>query len=724
MPEPLLRVLIVDDSDDDAELVGRALTTAGTRCACERVDTADGLARALATQPWDVIVTDWRMPQFSGTEAVRMVRRRDPFIPLVVVSGEVGEERAAGTIRAGADEFLRKDNLTRLPGAIERAQRVADARRQRQRAEEEHAALLAVATDIAGTLDLGEILERVHRRLLTVLHSDCVLTYQWMDDTREFHLLGSRGVADHLRELAAVITGLPYADVMRWLYSARTIAVHDVSQEPWVPATWVQRSPEVAFVGIPLIVRAQPMGAMVVARTRGGDYAPHEVHLFERAARQVALALGAVQSHEAAQVEARVAATLARAGHALVTSRDPRTVLDRLCAITVDAVACDSSRVMVWDAAQEAYVVVANHGDSADAWEATRLLAFHQSLLGERLARLADAGIMEADADALRRESPAWAAVTGSAARSLLVALHRDGALTGVLTAERRDARDRFQPWQRRVALGIGQLGTIALENARLFADLTKANNIKSEFVAAISHELRTPLNVILGYHDLLTDAAAGLSPDHREMLAELGCQARHLADLIAAVLDLSRLEAGRAPVRASPVPLPTLLHELAAAVRHTHPHAAELAWQVEASATLIHSDPVKLRVLLRNLLDNAVKFTAAGAITLAAAERDHGVEFLVADTGIGIAPEAREVIFQPFRQGDGSLTRRYGGIGLGLYVVQRLVEVLGGHIAMDSTVGDGTRFRVWIPDTLPHTAAAATRPATDLASARTASVG
>jgi signal transduction histidine kinase len=102
--------------------------------------------------------------------------------------------------------------------------------------------------------------------------------------------------------------------------------------------------------------------------------------------------------------------------------------------------------------------------------------------------------------------------------------------------------------------------------------------------------------------------------------------------------------------------------------------------------------------MVVRNLIRNAVKFTEQGTVTISACARDDGVEITVSDTGIGIAPEVLPTIFEPFRQGDGSNTRRYGGVGLGLYIVQRLMDLLGGKIAVESEVGKGSTFRVWLP--------------------------
>jgi PAS domain S-box-containing protein len=226
------------------------------------------------------------------------------------------------------------------------------------------------------------------------------------------------------------------------------------------------------------------------------------------------------------------------------------------------------------------------------------------------------------------------------------------------------------------------------------------ANRAKSEFLATMSHELRTPLSVILGYTDLLLEETfGGLSEGQAHPLRRVYRNARELLDLITAVLDMSRLEAGRLPVEVQAVELPALLAEVKAETQAVQEQSAlDFVWQVEGELPPLHTDPGKLKVVLKNLIGNAVKFTKEGGITVAVQGDGQGVEIRVSDTGMGIAPEALELIFEPFRQADESITRAHGGTGLGLHIVKRLLELLGGTVTVESEVGRGSTFRVWVP--------------------------
>jgi len=215
-----------------------------------------------------------------------------------------------------------------------------------------------------------------------------------------------------------------------------------------------------------------------------------------------------------------------------------------------------------------------------------------------------------------------------------------------------------------------------------------------------MSHELRTPLHVILGYSELIAEREFGpLTDEQSETLERIRRNALELHELITSVLDLSRIEAGRLPVDVKEVQVPALLEELKAETQEAYRRSKlHFGWEGEAGLAPIRTDPEKLKVVLRNLIGNAVKFTPQGSITVKASPKKGGVEVSVTDTGIGIPPQALVVIFEPFRQVDSLATRQYGGAGLGLHIVKRLLELLGGTVAVESEVGRGSTFRIWIP--------------------------
>jgi signal transduction histidine kinase len=240
-----------------------------------------------------------------------------------------------------------------------------------------------------------------------------------------------------------------------------------------------------------------------------------------------------------------------------------------------------------------------------------------------------------------------------------------------------------------------------------LNAELEEANRLKSEFLATVSHELRTPLNVIMGYASMLGDGEAGpVTDEQRELLSAVHRYSKLQLDLITNVLDFSRLASGKVSMRIERFTLAPMLQDLHAL------NAARLADRdvrllVDCATGLpeLETDRVKAQEIIHNLIDNAIKFTQQGSITVRAfvgLVRGH-VVIEVVDTGVGIPPEEVPHVFEEFRQVGESSTRRTGGVGLGLSIVKGLVGVLGGRISVQSTLGKGSIFRVELPIVLPR---------------------
>ena len=232
--------------------------------------------------------------------------------------------------------------------------------------------------------------------------------------------------------------------------------------------------------------------------------------------------------------------------------------------------------------------------------------------------------------------------------------------------------------------------------------ELEQASQLKSQFLANMSHEFRTPLNAILGYTSMLLQGVNGeLLPPQKKNLGRVDSNAKHLLNIINDLLDISRIEAGKMPLHLEQFELPTLIGELLAELEPLI-HRASLSTSTELAADLppLMSDRQKVKQIVLNLLTNAIKFTPQGAIRVSAsydAARDE-IALSVNDTGIGIAEQDRQKIFEDFRQADDSVTRQYGGAGLGLSICRRLSSMLEGRIAVDSRLGAGSTFTLQVP--------------------------
>jgi signal transduction histidine kinase/ActR/RegA family two-component response regulator len=232
---------------------------------------------------------------------------------------------------------------------------------------------------------------------------------------------------------------------------------------------------------------------------------------------------------------------------------------------------------------------------------------------------------------------------------------------------------------------------------------LRRASEAKSAFMSTLSHELRTPLNSIRSLSRLLIDQTDG--PLNGEQLRQAGYvlkAADTLSDFVNDLLDLAKIEAGKVDVRWTEVSLPSLWSTLRGMMRPLVPEAVRLVLE-EPPAMSMLTDETKLAQILRNLLSNALKFTAQGSVRASATVAGDRIAFTVSDTGIGIAPEHQELIFQEFTQIDSELQRKHRGTGLGLPLTAKLTRLLGGEMSLSSTPGKGSVFTVVVPYREPN---------------------
>tara|TARA_R110000824_G_scaffold118960_2_gene271620 strand:- start:247316 stop:248470 length:1155 start_codon:yes stop_codon:yes gene_type:complete len=229
------------------------------------------------------------------------------------------------------------------------------------------------------------------------------------------------------------------------------------------------------------------------------------------------------------------------------------------------------------------------------------------------------------------------------------------------------------------------------------------ANKAKSAFLANMSHELRTPLNAILGFSEILRDELLGPLGDARynEYANDILDSGKHLLAVINDILDLTKIEAGHLALEEQPVDVQGII---AACERYFAEGAYEAGLLLNFVTPLeditLNADPVRLKQILLNLLSNAVKFTPEGSVTLHTGRESNGdFFFCVSDTGIGMSEDNLAKALLPFQQIDASLARRYEGTGLGLTLTKSLVEMHGGKLALESTLGVGTTIKVLLPD-------------------------
>lgn len=225
------------------------------------------------------------------------------------------------------------------------------------------------------------------------------------------------------------------------------------------------------------------------------------------------------------------------------------------------------------------------------------------------------------------------------------------------------------------------------------------ANRAKSEFMSTMSHELRTPLTAAMGNVDYLLDPKSELDEETLEVLGESKDSLDHLLALLTEILDFSKIEAGKLILNSTSLPVAEVINKVLDSLR-TKAGEKELELKSEVHAETVFADPIRLKQIFLNLIGNAIKFTESGSITVTAKKQGDNIEIRVIDTGIGIAQEHLQAVFEKFKQVDGSATRSAGGTGLGLAITQKLVFLHGGTIHVESELGKGSSFIFTIPET------------------------
>lgn len=241
----------------------------------------------------------------------------------------------------------------------------------------------------------------------------------------------------------------------------------------------------------------------------------------------------------------------------------------------------------------------------------------------------------------------------------------------------------------------------LAERELRKAKDITEATiRAREEFLATMSHELRTPLSVVLGYADLLEGGEfGGLTEQQTDVLKRVKKNAGDLLSLIDALLDASHLQMGRSSLSLTDVRLGDFLEEVWKETQDLRALSPlEFVYDVQDAETMLRTDVEKIKIVVKNLLNNARKFTDHGQVVLRGRKKDAGVEICIVDTGIGMEKEEIPFIFKPFRKVGNTETQRRGGAGLGLYIGKNFLEVMGGTITVESEVGRGSIFRIWLP--------------------------
>jgi signal transduction histidine kinase len=503
--------------------------------------------------------------------------------------------------------------------------------------------------------------------------------------------------------------------VGRAVIDRKTIHVRDLAQAlAEYPETTAARYGVQSALAVPLMREGVALGVIRISRTEIQPFTDKQIALLQTFASQAVMAIENVRLFTELQARTQELTrsvgqltALGEVGQAVSSSLDLETVLTTIVSRAVQLSGLDGGVVFEYDAGAETFVQRAAIG-TANRATAARAGGIRRgegvvgrTALTLRPVQIPDIAVAGAYEGRIREE------LIAAGVRALVaVPILREGRLIGGLAVNRNQPGE-FSPDTVELLQTFAAQSALAIQNARLFHEiedksrqLEVASQHKSEFLANMSHELRTPLNAIIGFSEVLAEKMFGeLNEKQEEYSKDIHASGQHLLSLINDILDLSKIEAGRMELELSDFHLPTALDNALTLVRERAARRGiALQMNVDNRLGQIQADERKVRQVVLNLLSNAIKFTPEGGrIEVRAETRDESVEVSVSDTGVGIAPEDQEAVFEEFRQ-VGTADKKVEGTGLGLTLCRKFVELHGGRIWVKSQVGTGSTFTFTIP--------------------------
>ena len=496
--------------------------------------------------------------------------------------------------------------------------------------------------------------------------------------------------------------------------SRRTQQIPDVLVDPDYGRHDLQRIAGFrTTMGAPMLVDDEVVGALSLWRNDVHPFDQREMAIVTAFAGQAAMAVNNVQLVQ--QLEARSAElakkveeleALREVGEAVGSSLDVDRVLSTIAMHAVALSGTDGGSIMDYSERDRCFMVRSVYRTAPEVVERLRSVRIEldDTLVGRAARERRPISVPDLDAVVL---DPHLMILRDAGWRSLAaVPMLREGRIMGSLIV-RRKRTGTFTEETLDLLETFASQSALALLNAQLFrelkdqsAELELASRHKSEFLASMSHELRTPLNAVLGFSEVLLERMFGeINERQEEYLRDIHGSGKHLLELLNEILDLSKVEAGRMELQYSSFELPELLAAATAMLRErAAAHGIDLGVETADGVGRIYSDELRLKQVLLNLVTNAVKFTGDGGSVVVGARRE-GAEILitVTDTGAGVPEADRERIFESFQQG-GRGSSREEGTGLGLTLSRRLVELLGGHMWLETEVGRGSTFGFVLP--------------------------
>jgi signal transduction histidine kinase/class 3 adenylate cyclase/two-component SAPR family response regulator len=719
------KILVVDDEPDNLDLLYRTFHRDFKVLRSENgPDALDILEREGDIA---VIISDQRMPQMSGTEFLSLTAERYPDIIRIILTGYTDVEDLVDAINSGkVFKYVTKPwDDSHLKQVVQQAldthnilkARTEDLRRNLRR----ETLLNAVTGTLRSSLGYSDLLSSIANVVGQTLEASyCILRPhvggQFLPDSTVYCEASIATAAETSPEMACSLGQISQTVWSVENIQAFQIAPTDADYEQYSIGYDACQSVGIASTLMVPLVCQQGLVAVLALHQVGQNrvWLPDEIELIGMVADQAALALAQAQSYEQVQSLAKREALINTITTAIRSSLDPQEIFASITLQLGQALQVDGCTLSLWRS-EDPYVQCVGLYDSE----------FQQPVTPEELvAALPKSNVRIDDNPVLVQLQKTQAPVVLSdlsqhpemnlsemrtTAKALLVLpLLSEGKIIGSISLKQNKTIRHWTQSEIRLVESVAEQAAIAVQQANLYQTmrqqaekLIELDRAKTEFFQNISHEFRTPLTLMLGPLETVVSQKQGLSSEQSSIALR---SSRRLLRLVNQLLDLQRLDAGQMRSSFQACDLVDFVHQIVETFRA---YCEKKGIQLVAALSPcepVYLDLEKFDKVVYNLLSNAMKFTpAGGTITVSLESADDRVSLTVRDTGIGIREDQIAVLFERFRQAEGSVNRRYEGTGLGLALVKELVEIHGGQVQVSSVYGEGSAFALMLPIGCDH---------------------
>jgi signal transduction histidine kinase/DNA-binding response OmpR family regulator len=662
-------------------------------------------------QSWMGAPLSYRTKEVVGVLCVESTTpnalRRDDFVTLSMLATQIS---------------LALDNARLINSELER-RRIANS-------------LMDMGRVVTSTLNINAVFERIIEQLTLIVNFDrvAILLVQENAENKSTLILQAEtgfGVTAHGMEIIP-LRGSPLAQVL--INQQPLIINTTTSYSSWQlqPDLFIDNNPQ-SWIGVPLMIQARIIGVICLDKHYANAYSEDDAEAIMALARQASIAVENARLHTQAEENilaqekrARRLDSIQRIASIVSSTLNTQEVLSRAAKLLVEMFRVDHVGIVQVNPDDQNVYVVAEYPDTgilgsivaqkdSPQYQALSSAMFDNKPIiishNNRNTMIGEEGQRRTTYDATGAQS------------SLFAPMMAHDRVMGSIGLDSYDPNHVFNHGDRDIFMTIASQIALAIRNAELYEQAVIGSRLKSEFLANISHELRTPLNGIIGYSEMLLAQTYGeLNEKQIDRLSRVHKNGKTLLDLINDILDLSKIEAGRMELEPKMVDINELISEVTSSISLlAEQKKLELQVRVEGGLPQVSADPQRIKQVLNNLLSNALKFTREGMVSVdcrlvtvvkgkilglilpphVMPEEGRWLLTSITDTGVGIKPEDQRIIFEAFRQGDGSSVREFEGTGLGLAITDKLVKLHEGYLWVESVPNVGSTFSILLPTPL-----------------------